>query len=74
MKIEMTGANLFPILVRQGRSRTRFKVGYINHEGQVAIDPIFDEGTRFYDGLAAVGIRNRRGVRNYRNGRDSDLF
>jgi hypothetical protein len=53
---------MFPIFVRQGKSGTRFKVGYINQEGQVVIDPIFDEGTRFYEGLAAVKVRNRWGV------------
>lgn len=55
---------LFPIFVRQGRSRTRFKVGYINHSGNVVIEPLFDEGTNFYEGLASVKIRNRWGVIN----------
>jgi len=57
-------SDLFPIFVRQGKSRTRFKVGYINNKGQVVIDPIFDEGTRFYEGLAAVKVKGRWGVIN----------
>jgi len=35
----ITDVMLFPIFVRQGRSRTRFKVGYINQTGDVVIDP-----------------------------------
>lgn len=58
----MTYPHLFPIFVRQGRSGTSFKVGYINHQGNVAVDPVFDEGTRFYEGLASVKSRNRWGV------------
>ena len=53
---------LFPIFVRQGKSRTRFKVGYINGKGEVVVAPIFDEGTRFYEGLAAVRVKSRWGV------------
>jgi hypothetical protein len=61
----MTSArHLFPIFVRQGKGLTRFKVGYIDHQGQVLIDPIFDEGTRFYEGLAAVKVKGRWGVIN----------
>src|SRR5581483_11954601 len=29
---------LFPIFVRQGRSRTRYKVGYIDHSGSIKIE------------------------------------
>ena len=50
----MIETKLFPIFVRQGRSRTRYKVGYIDQPGHVVIDPIFEEGTRFYEGLASV--------------------
>jgi len=56
---------LFLIFARQGRSRTRFKVGYINHVGNVIIDPKFDEGTNFYEGLASVKVGNRWGVINF---------
>jgi len=55
---------LFPIFVRQGKSRTRFKVGYINQTGNVVIDPVFDDGTRFYEGLASVKVRGRWGAIN----------
>jgi hypothetical protein len=48
--------DLFPIYVRQGKSRTRCKVGYINSTGAAVIDPVFDDGTRFYEGLASVKI------------------
>jgi hypothetical protein len=60
----MIATSLFPIFLRQGGSRTRFKVGYINHEGNVVVDPIYDEGTRFYEGLASVRVRNHWGVIN----------
>jgi hypothetical protein len=53
--------DLFPIYVRQVKSRTRYKVGYINSNGAVVIDPIFDDGTRFYEGLASVRISGRWG-------------
>ena len=62
----MIDASLFPIFVRQGRSRTRFKVGYIDKQGRVAIAPLFDGGTRFHDGLAAVNAKGRWGVINAR--------
>jgi hypothetical protein len=60
----MTDTTIHPIFIRKGRSRTSFKVGYVNQRGQIVIDPIFDEGTRFYDGLASVKVRNRWGVIN----------
>lgn len=53
---------LFPIFVRQGNSKTRAKVGYINREGRLVIDPVYDQGTRFYEGLAAVALRGRWGI------------
>src|SRR5262249_23270728 len=46
----------------QGKGKARFKVGYINRTGMVVIDPVFDEGTNFYEGLASVRIRSRWGV------------
>lgn len=55
---------MFPIFVRQGRSKTRYKVGYINLEGKIVIDPVFDEGTLFYEGLASVKVKGRWGVIN----------
>ncbi len=54
--------SLFPIFVRQSRAKTRFKVGYIDKEGKVVIDPIFEQGTRFHEGLAVVEIKNRWGA------------
>jgi hypothetical protein len=57
----MIDASLFPIFVRKGRSRTRFKVGYIDKQGRVAIEPLFDGGARFHDGLAAVNAKGSLG-------------
>ena len=54
----------FPIFVRQGKSKARFKVGYIDGEGHTVIDAIFDEGTRFYEGLASVRVKRLWGVIN----------
>jgi hypothetical protein len=56
--------HLFPIFVRQGRSKTRFKVGYINTKGEEVVAPLFAEGTQFYEGLAAVKVKSRWGVIN----------
>jgi hypothetical protein len=58
----MSTTHLFPIFVRQGKNRSRFKVGYIDEKGVTIIEPIFDDGTRFYEGLASVRVRNRWGV------------
>lgn len=51
---------LFPIFVPQGRTKTKYKVGYIDSRGSLAIDPVFNEGTRFHDGLAAVKVTGGR--------------
>jgi hypothetical protein len=58
----MADEGLFPIFVRQGNSRTRFSVGYIDVGGRNIIDPIFDGGTRFYEGLAAVKVESLWGL------------
>lgn len=55
---------LFPIFVRQSRSRTRYKVGYIDKQGKVVIEPVFNEGIRFCQGLAAVSVKGRWGIIN----------
>jgi hypothetical protein len=64
-RLMTTDVMLFPIFVRQGRSRTRFKVGYINQTGNVVIDPKFDEGTNFYEELASVKVGNRWSIINF---------
>ncbi len=56
--------DLFPIYVRQGKSGTRYKVGYINCDGAVVIDPVFDDGTRFHEELASVRVGRRWGFIN----------
>src|ERR1700689_5317455 len=55
---------LFPVFVRQRKSSTRFKVGYIKRLGETVIAANFDDGTRFSEGLAAVRVKNRWGVIN----------
>jgi hypothetical protein len=57
-----TDSVLFPVFVPQGKSRTRFKVGYINRQGETVIAANFDDGTRFSEGLAAVRVKSRWGV------------
>ncbi|HEY6388314.1 MAG TPA: WG repeat-containing protein [Candidatus Acidoferrum sp.] len=52
---------LYPVFVRQGTSQQAAKVGYINRAGLVVIDPTFDDGTYFYDGIAAIRIKNKWG-------------
>jgi hypothetical protein len=64
-RLMTTDVMLFPIFVRQGRSRRRFKVGYINQTGNVVIDPKFDDGTNFYEQLASVKVGNRWSIINF---------
>src|ERR1700733_11451945 len=52
----------FPIFVRQGKSRTRCKVGYVDRDGRTVIDPVFSDGTGFSEGLAAVKVGKLWGV------------
>lgn len=51
---------LFPIFVPQGKSKTRYRVGYIDQTGAIAIDPIFSEGTLFSEGMASVQVKGGR--------------
>lgn len=51
---------LFPIFVPQGKSKTRYRVGYIDHEGRLVIEPVFNEGTLFAEGTAAVQVNGGR--------------
>jgi hypothetical protein len=51
---------LFPIFVSQGKSRTRYKVGYINREGKLVIAPIFNQGTLFSEETASVQVKGGR--------------
>jgi WG repeat protein len=44
---------LFPIFVREGRSRKKFKTGYINKNGDVVVPPALDYGYPFREGLAS---------------------
>src|ERR1700685_1469279 len=53
--------DLFPIYTRQARSRTRYKVGYIDSSGEVIVNPTFDEGSEFYEGLASVKVGRQWG-------------
>jgi len=58
---------LFPVYVREGRSRKRYKAGYINCAGEIVIPAQYEDAYPFRNGLAAVkqaglwGIINRRG-------------
>lgn len=56
MPVEHNGrtVGLFPIFVREGRSRKRYKAGYINRYGEVVIPAIFDHAYPFRNGLASV--------------------
>jgi len=51
---------LFPIFVPQGKSKTRYRVGYIDHEGKLVIDPVFNQGTLFVEGTASVQVKGGR--------------
>lgn len=56
----MTDTPLYAIFVREGKSKTCYKVGYINPVGRTVIDPIYNNGTRFHEGLAAVCVHEGR--------------
>jgi len=51
---------LFPIFVPVGKSKTRYRVGYIDHAGKLAIDPVFNQGTQFSEGTASVQAKGGR--------------
>jgi WG containing repeat len=51
---------LFPIFVPQGKSKTRYRVGYIDRKGKLVIDPVFNEGTLFAEGTASVQVKGGR--------------
>jgi hypothetical protein len=59
---------LFPVYVREGRSRKRYKAGYINCAGEIVIPAQYEDAYPFRNGLAAVkqggmwGIINRDGT------------
>jgi hypothetical protein len=55
---------LFPVFVRQGRSRKRYKAGYINCLGEVALPTAFEEAYPFRNGLAPVKQGGQWGVIN----------
>jgi hypothetical protein len=57
----MASICLNPILVRRGNSKQQSRVGYVDRNGTVVIAPVFDDGTYFYDGFAAVQIKNKWG-------------
>jgi hypothetical protein len=53
--------SLFPIFVRKNGSRSKVQVGYINDSGKTIVEPVFDDGTGFHDGLAAVKVGRKWG-------------
>ncbi|HEY3707457.1 MAG TPA: WG repeat-containing protein, partial [Terracidiphilus sp.] len=55
---------LFPVFVRQGRSRKRYKAGYINCLGEIAVPAVFEEAFPFRNGLASVKQGGRWGAIN----------
>ena len=55
---------LFPVFVRQGRSRRKYKAGYMNRDGEIVVEPIYDAAHPFSDGLAAVKVGEKWGAIN----------
>ena len=56
----MTDTPLYVIFVREGKSKTRYKVGYLNPVGRTVIDPIYNNGAGFNEGPAAVCVQGGR--------------
>src|SRR4051812_4344613 len=61
MTAKITSPDLFPIYVRQRSSQGPYKVGYIDSCGELVIEPKFDMGGRFSDGLAPIAIGGKWG-------------
>jgi hypothetical protein len=57
---------LFPIFVREGRSRKRCRAGYINRTGDLIVPPVYDHAYPFRNGLASVGQGDLWGAINLR--------
>jgi hypothetical protein len=55
---------LYPVFVRQGRSRKRYKAGYINCLGVVVLSTVFEEAYPFRNGLASVKQSGQWGAIN----------
>jgi hypothetical protein len=55
---------IYPIFARQGRSWRRYKVGYIDCEGSVVVQPRFDHGLPCSEGLAAIAVGGKWGFIN----------
>ena len=55
-------APLFPIFVREGPSRKKFKTGYINRNGDVVVPPTLDYGYPFREGRASFRQRDLWGA------------
>ena len=53
---------LFPIYVREGRSRKRYNAGYIDCTGQIVIPVQYEDAYPFRNGLAAAKQSGRWGV------------
>jgi hypothetical protein len=59
VKREMADRNsamLFPEFVRQGRNRTKYKAGYIDRQGRVVVEPIYESAYPFREGLGSVRV------------------
>ena len=52
--VEPKKMRLFPIFVREGRSRKRFKAGYIDSGGNVVVPPTYEYAHRFRYGYGTV--------------------
>ena len=53
----MDKPGLYPIFVRQRKSKNRYKTDCMDGRGETVIAPTFDDGVDFSEGLAAVRVR-----------------
>lgn len=53
---------LYPIFVRIGRDRNKYKAGFIDISGTIVIDPIFEDARPFREGLASVMLNGKWGA------------
>jgi WG containing repeat len=53
---------LYPIFVRVGRNRNKYKAGFIDASGKIVIAPMFDDASPFQEGLASVMFEGKWGA------------
>src|SRR6266404_2376999 len=54
--------HLFPIFCRQGKNPKKYQAGFINAEGEVVIDAVYENARSFSEELAPIQVQGRWGA------------